>query len=300
MKIIFCADPIQTDSPDSMYIDEVAAATRAGLDFQLVDYSAIANDQNAARAVRDIPVQKEIEPAVYRGWMLRASQYRILYDALLSRGIKLVNNEKQYRHTHHLPENYHVIEPHTPKTIWIDTTGKNMDYAMLMDMLIPFGSKPLILKDFVKSEKHYWNQATYISSASDALAVKNTVERFLELRGDDLEGGLVFREFIDFEPVGDQPRSGMPLSKEYRIFFLDALPIMTVRYWDVEGYDETLPPRDLFADMARNVRSRFFTMDVAQRSDGTWMIIELGDGQVAGLPDDADENAFYKKLAGAT
>ena len=40
----------------------------------------------------------------------------------------------------------------------------------------------------------------------------------------------------------------------------------------------------LFIEVARQIQSRFFTMDIAQRSDGEWMIVELGDAQVAGLP----------------
>ena len=51
-----------------------------------------------------------------------------------------------------------------------------------------------------------------------------------------------------------------------------------------------------FAAVAGGVRSRFFTMDVAQRRDGDWLIVELGDGQVAGLPDHADVDGFYKAL----
>ncbi len=36
---------------------------------------------------------------------------------------------------------------------------------------------------------------------------------------------------------------------------------------------------------------------VAKRVDGGWMIVELGDGQVAGLPARADVSAFYHALA---
>ena len=42
----------------------------------------------------------------------------------------------------------------------------------------------------------------------------------------------------------------------------------------------------------------FFTMDVARRVDGEWLIVELGDGEVAGLPDGADPAAFYRALQG--
>jgi hypothetical protein len=37
-------------------------------------------------------------------------------------------------------------------------------------------------------------------------------------------------------------------------------------------------------------------MDIAQRLNGEWMIVELSDGQVAGLPDNADVRGFYRTL----
>ena len=63
-------------------------------------------------------------------------------------------------------------------------------------------------------------------------------------------------------------------------------------------YGGTEPPIDRFAGVAAAVRSRFFTMDVARRRDGGWMIVELGDGQVSGLPREADADRFYSALAG--
>jgi hypothetical protein len=38
-------------------------------------------------------------------------------------------------------------------------------------------------------------------------------------------------------------------------------------------------------------------MDVAKRRGGDWLVIELGDGQVAGMPERADVEAFYRGLA---
>jgi hypothetical protein len=38
-------------------------------------------------------------------------------------------------------------------------------------------------------------------------------------------------------------------------------------------------------------------MDIARTVDGRWIIIELGDGQVAGLPDNCDIEDFYARLA---
>lgn len=44
--------------------------------------------------------------------------------------------------------------------------------------------------------------------------------------------------------------------------------------------------------------SRFFTIDLAQRADRAWLVMELGDGQVAGLPARAHPTAFYRALLG--
>jgi hypothetical protein len=38
-------------------------------------------------------------------------------------------------------------------------------------------------------------------------------------------------------------------------------------------------------------------MDVAGGRGGDWLVVELGDGQVAGLPPRADVEAFYRGLA---
>ncbi|MDQ7027025.1 MAG: ATP-grasp domain-containing protein [Anaerolineae bacterium] len=300
MKIIFCSDPTSPDNPDSIYIDEVAAATRAGIQFLLLDYEALADRNNAARAVRDIPVHQTLETAVYRGWHLSTRQYAALYDALRSRGIQLINNVQQFKNTQHLPQSYPIIKEKTPRSVWMETDGK-VAYEAIMQVLIPFYGQPLILRDYAQTEKHYWNQACYISSASDSAAVRNTVGNFLKLRGKKLEGGLVFREFVDFEMLTDSsPSVGMPLIKEYRIFYMNNLPVTTVHYWNSKDYEATNEPDpDLFRAIARQVRSRFFTMDVAQSTDGEWLIIDLGDAQIANLPVMADLDAVYHALAGA-
>lgn len=45
------------------------------------------------------------------------------------------------------------------------------------------------------------------------------------------------------------------------------------------------------------VPSRFFTVDFARLEDGQWMVVELGDGQVAGFTEDADVDAFYADIS---
>jgi hypothetical protein len=294
MRLLFCSDPLNPRQPDEAYRAEVAAAERLGIPFVLVDHDALAHDNDPVRAVRRVP-QPGSGLGVYRGWMLTPHQYRLLYEALEAKGLRLLNDPAAYRHCHYLPESYPVIEPHTPRSVWIKTTG-DVSPDEIMELLRPFGSAPVVVKDFVKSRKHEWAEACFIPSASDRAWVERVVRRFLVLQGDDLSEGLVFREFIEFEPLGRHPKSGMPLTKEFRLFFLDGQPIFWTPYWDEGDYAGLTPPVERFAAVAGSVRSRFFTMDVAQRRGGGWMIVELGDAQVAGLPDHADVDGFYKAL----
>jgi len=95
------------------------------------------------------------------------------------------------------------------------------------------------------------------------------------LQQGEVNGRLVFREYVEFEPLARHSKSGMPLTKEFRLFFLDGAPVYTTEYWEEGDYSGAHPPEGLFADVARRVDSRFFTMDVAQRRCGEWLIVEL-------------------------
>jgi len=300
MRILFCADYWNPLSPDSVYEAEAAAVEKVQLPSSLINFEALVEQQNTSRAVRKVEPASTQELAIYRGWMLKPHIYERLYVALAERGLLLINTPAAYIHCHYFPESYPLIEGMTPRSTWLKT-GLDVSLDEVMALLRPFGEKPIIVKDYVKSRKHEWNEACYIPSASDRQVVERVVSRFLHLQGEDLNEGLVFREFIDFEPLASHSKSHMPLTREFRLFVLDGQIIFSTPYWEEGDYGDdnnALPPLDLFRQVAQKIQSRFFTMDVAQKRDGTWNIVELGDGQVAGLPARADVEAFYQTLAG--
>lgn len=293
MTVVFCRDPLEPSRPDRAFEAEVAVVERLGLPSVLIDHDALVRGGDFAQAVRRVPEQPEPVLAAYRGWMVTPPQYRGLYESLSARNIRLINDPEQHRHGHHLPENYSVIRGLTPRSVWV---SGDLGMDRILEVLAPFGQGPVIVKDFVKSRKHEWAEACFIPSASDREAVERVVGRFLELQGDDLNGGLVFREFVEFEPVGVHPRSGMPLTEEYRAFWLDGCLVFWSPYWAEGSYGISEPPWDRFSGVAAAVQSRFFSMDLTRRRDGDWMIVELGDGQVSGLPRRSDADLFYEAL----
>lgn len=290
--ILFPSQPFEGRTIDPDFAGERAAALRAGFATSLVDHTRVTRAQTA-QAVELVAATGA--DAVFRGWMLTPSQYEAMFSALASRGVWLLNDPAAYRHCHYLPESYAVLEGHTPRTTWVPLEGE-LDMTAVVAATAPFGDGPVIVKDYVKSQKHYWNEACFVPSASDTAALERVVRRFLELQGESLNEGLVFREYAPLKIVGEHPRSGMPLAAELRVFWLDGEVVLAHRYWaDLVSFDDA-PPLDELRSVASKVQSRFFTMDVALRTDGRWTVVELGDGQVAGLPDPRLANDLYRRL----
>lgn len=291
MRIIYCDSVFDNKTIDSEYEEERKSAINAGFNFSLISFEEL-TDGNIITALRFVKEPEKKELGIYRGWMLTPNQYRNLYDGLLNKNIELINSPSEYKLCHYLPDSYEKIESKTPKSNW--TT--DLDNDSILKLTKEFGDSPIIVKDFVKSEKHNWEDACFIPNASDSDKVKSVVNKFIELRGDSLNEGLVFRKFEELEFLAEHSKSGMPLTKEFRIFFANKKIVKVFDYWDEGEYEETNPELDVFIEIAQSIDSKFFTMDVAKKKKGDWIIMELGDGQVAGLPDNADRKEFYINL----
>jgi hypothetical protein len=180
--------------------------------------------------------------------------------------------------------------------VWLPVQGE-VDFEAVFRVLDAFRGGPVVLKDYVKSQKHYWAEACFIPAVNDEAAVRRVVRRFLELQGEDLNEGLVFREFVPLKVVGLHPKSGLPLAAEFRIFWLRGEPVLVHRYWGELTIFDSEVPLEAFRSIVAKIPSRFFTMDVAIKDDGSWTIVELGDGQVAGLPSPDLAPQFFQSVA---
>jgi len=293
MLILFPSEPFSPHRVDPDFEHERAAARDAGLATALVDHTRVLKGA-VDEAVAHVP--EGVGAALYRGWMLTPVQYRAMFDALAARGLQLVTTPESYRACHYLPDSYPFIKDRTPRSVWLRVQGAP-DFDEILKTLGQFGHSALVVKDYVKSQKHYWNDACFIPAADDAATVRRVVERFLELQGEDLNEGLVFREFVPLRIVGSHPKSGMPLAAEFRTFWFRSELILAHRYWgDLTTFDTDLPLSAL-QSLASGIPSPFFTMDVAFRENGDWIVVELGDGQVAGLPAPHLASEFFRRIA---
>jgi hypothetical protein len=189
LRLLFCSDPINPREPDTAFANEVEAARALGLKLCLIDHDALDRFRDAARAIRLVREKAPLN-AVYRGWMLRASDYRLLYDALAAVGVVLVNTPEHYALCHHAPESYPYVAPWSAATAWIGKADIH-DPSAIFAALTALGAKSVVLKDWVKSQAAgYWKEACFIPDVADRDSVTRVVSRFLELQGESLAGGI--------------------------------------------------------------------------------------------------------------
>jgi hypothetical protein len=272
------ADPLRPRRSDGHFAAEAAAARDAGHDVALIDHDALAEPDKAVRAVARVP--EGTGAAVYRGWMLASSQYAGLGDVLAARGVTLRTSAGQYRQAHELPGWYPALAPVTPAATWTAGDGEQ-DFHTACARL---GPGPAVLRDYVKSMKHYWHQAAYIPDTADQAAAWQVAARFRELREDDFTGGFVLRRYEQFT------------SAEARTWWTGGTCRLVTAHPDTSG--ELPPGIDLvpFAELIGSLALPFVTADLALRADGTWRLIELGDGQVSDRPASTDPATFVNEV----
>lgn len=294
MKVLFCSNPLCKNEVDIDYQNEYRVADRFGIAAGLLDFEALVYDKDVCKAIRRVPSSDVPQQVVYRGWMLTPADYEKMYVGLAQKNINLITSPSQYKHCHYLPETYSIIKDVSPRSIWF--TKEELGETYVGQVANEFGKKTIMIKDYVKSRKHDWNEACYIPDASDANKVSEIVNNFLRLQGEDLNEGVIFREFVQLKYLTSHSISKMPIPLEYRIFFMKGEPIQVINYWEEGEYGSQIPDITRFCNIAKNIQSDFFSMDIAQKTDGNWIIIEVGDGQVSGLPEKTDIEGFYEKV----
>lgn len=273
------ADPLNPRRADEYFASEAAAAKSLGWEVDLIDHDALGSG-DAQRSVQ--LVTDAADDSLYRGWMIRSEHYGLLEAALETKGVRLRTKLDSYRRAHEFPGWYPVFRAHTAQSVWMTGPGTNG----LLDLVRELPPGPAIVKDWVKSMKHYWNEAAYVPDVRDPDVVMRVAERFLELRDEDLVGGIVIRCFEEYEPG------------EVRSWWVDGKCIAVTAHPDTP---DTLPPPhvpvELLTESVNDLKAPFVTVDLAHRASGDWRVIEVGDGQVSDRPPGLSPDDLLRSLS---
>jgi hypothetical protein len=201
-------------------------------------------------------------------------------------GAELINSCTQHKWVANINNWYEDIKDYTPKTWpgldWIDEDG------------------PFVLKGMTNSRKSKWKTHMF---AKDKDAASNIYwELLTDPLFEDSKQDIVIRKFEKLHTyfLGV---NGMPVTKEFRFFVYKGEIISGGYYWS--QYWEDLPqkpsveevPKPFLQEVIDIVGNNinFWLLDVGQKEDGDWIVIELGDAQMGGLSCN-DPEVLYSNL----
>lgn len=226
---------------------------------------------------------------IYRGWMMKPEMYRDFFQQLEAVGIVLINTPEEYEKYHLLPNWYDDFSEKTSESFW--TESDNPDEIL---QKINQENGGFIVKDYVKSRKHEWYDACYIPNIEDTANARKVITNFVSRQAEALVGGIVLRRFENLKQMGFHEQSGMPISKEYRVFIFAGRVLAIDDYWtEKHNVELSREEYDWLESIARTVKSNFVAVDLARKQDGELIIMEFGDGQVSGLQQIIPEE-FYQ------
>ncbi|GAB5459676.1 MAG: ATP-grasp domain-containing protein [Henriciella sp.] len=290
MYAAFCADPLNPRKVEPDYELEALCARDAGFNVIVIDHDELDQRIDPKAALKPARIS-DSGSFVYRGWMLRSSAYTQLHDALLDSQLQPLVSAKNYEVCHHAPNSIETLKAFIPQTKFVSINDLDNQYE-IRETLSSFSEGGVVIKDWVKSQASgYWHEACYIPDVQDAAAAEKVINRFRELQADSLVGGIVFKKYVPLMPVGSP-------AYEYRAFVVEG---SVVGCWprSAEANQIGNPPQELLDQIAQCIESPFASMDLSIDENGKWWLLEVGDGQVSGLPATEAASELFEALAGA-
>lgn len=201
------------------------------------------------------------------------------------RGGKLLNGTRAYGYADSPASWSYDLGDLTPRT-WTD-------FSRLPDGV------SFIIKG-AKADKSRWDRM-FAADAAAARTLMAALARETASRGEE----LVAREYVPLERLGGLA-GACPVSTEFRAFVLDGEVLAVGFYWDPEDCERTPPkpeeiPREFLQGAITRLEEnecplRYYTLDVARKTTGEWVVVEVNDGQRAGLST-VDPFALYERAA---
>lgn len=154
-----------------------------------------------------------------------------------------------------------------------------------------------VVKGRTNSKKFQWNKMMFANSRKEAIEIG------CSLLNDDFisQQGIIIRKYCPLETF-ETGINGLRFTNEWRLFFFKNELIDYGYYWEI-AYNiknkEELPPEAImFAKKIASILSNkinFFSIDIARKEDGDWVLVEANDGQQSGLSC-IEPSSFYNNL----
>lgn len=155
---------------------------------------------------------------------------------------------------------------------------------------------PFVVKGRTNSRKGNWSTKMFAKNKRTA------VEIAAELASDPLIGpqGVIYRRYIPLVTY-EIGINEQPFTNEWRFFYYRNERLCYGYYWTqmsdpskAEMTEKGLMFADKIAGIAKE-HTNFFVLDIAEKAEGGWMLVEINEGAQAGLSLN-DPEILYKNL----
>ena len=272
--------------PDPQFQREWEAAEDLGIGWRVFGFDTLL-EGNLERSFKFLPAGHG-ETLLYRGWILKEREYRLLGSELGRRGYRLHASAAAFARTNYLPNYHSLIWDRTPPAVWTRRPDPQEAWRLAQEM----GPPPYIIKDHVKSAKELWEEACYVPAGATERKFIEMCRRLRDFRGDRFEKGFVVRPYVPLRFLDENPFGGR-IFEEYRLFFFHGMLLSASPYDRVGG---AVANFEAFLDLPTVIRSPFFSADIGRTEIGELILIELGDGGVSQLPPTLKARQFYQDV----
>lgn len=208
--------------------------------------------------------------------------YKEVSDDLLNNGCYLINSPEQYNFIASF-EYYEKVKEFTFPT-W-----KQNEFIYAPE-------QRYIVKGTTNSKKFDWSKLMFAGSK------KRAIEISCELKKDSLIGeqDIIFRQYIPLKTY-EIGINELPFTNEWRFFYYKNNLLSYGYYWSIaENKSDKIDNKMVsFANgIAEIIKDHvdFFTLDVAEKENGGYILVEINDGQMSGLSDNNPE-ILYENLS---
>ena len=239
------------------------------LDF---DECGTAEDALAYLPDFDMPVV-----AIWAGYIPSVERYTAIFDAAAAKGVYLINTPSQHQTAMEFDKFYPLLGDMTPVSVVVS----NLDDLHTVEERLQF---PMFVRGAVKSNKDQGLAACVARESGELVAIA----RKLMTREGRSRGKIIARRLVKFRTVATDAQS-FPISREYRAFVYRGSVLAYGFYWDEYEDCIALTSADkeavkaLSIEATRRIGTPFVAVDVGQLENGDWIVIEVSDGQFAGL-----------------
>lgn len=275
--ILFPSSYFSINKVDEDLQSEYDAVIETGLfNIVLFGYDQWVNEEKLI--LNEKPNKKHL--AVMRGWMMKPELYEKLYNALIDNNIELITSSAEYSQMHIFPNVYSMFGTDTA-AMKLYPLHEQINVEELKAYFNRF-----MIKDYVKSVKGT-EFPKYFDGSITQEKFDEWMEVFYKYRGNLLTGGICVKEFMDLKFYGKYPN-------EYRVFYLCNKVLTVSRNSGQKEY--TPEPSAALIEKYSRLPSCYYTVDYAELSDGSWKVIEAGDGSVSGLSEFQNIKQYFRAL----